>query len=444
MLDELKVRVEDGVPIGVKVVVAPNSLKPMPVPPLPAAVVVGGRAARVATVDVPGLGDGNGFNLPPLASYSDVFGDLKTAEGLLCGNCKVKCDSKYYESAKDNCVICRKCFEKGPYGESKTAEDFSLNECTDKNSDQGAQWTEAETLLLLESVLKHGDDWDLVAQSVHTKTKSECISRLIEMPFGELMLGSHGKVSSKGIVNVTSTAEEMKPTKDDPHETDIMEDACHDQIIHKENGEWNGDAEDQSPLLKKRRIDSSHPDRPLMEQVALISDMVGPKVKAAAVGGAVSTLCNGNPLLEQIFYSEDVVSADGLLSGNSNMELDRPSRSVDLEIKDNVGPSGGDENAPEKDAIPLPLRMRAAVATALGTAAARARLIANQEEREMELLIASVIETQLKKLQSKVMHFEDLEHIMEKEHDELQELKVCVVAERMDILKKIVSAGISR
>lgn len=37
---------------------------------------------------------------------------------------------------------------------------------------------------------KHGDDWDLVAQNVQTKSKQDCISKLIQLPFGQLMLGS--------------------------------------------------------------------------------------------------------------------------------------------------------------------------------------------------------------------------------------------------------------
>ena len=48
-----------------------------------------------------------------------------------------------------------------------------------------------------------------------------------------------------------------------------------------------------------------------------------------------------------------------------------------------------------RDSIPLALRMRAAVGTALGAAAAHARLLADQEEREIEHLMAFIIETQV-------------------------------------------------
>lgn len=55
----------------------------------------------------------------------------------------------------------------------------------------------------------------------------------------------------------------------------------------------------------------------------------------------------------------------------------------------------GDIMAEDKDDIPLILRVRAAIATALGAAAAHAKLLADQEEREMEYLLAIMIETQV-------------------------------------------------
>jgi hypothetical protein len=48
-------------------------------------------------------------------------------------------------------------------------------------------------LLLLDSVWKHGDDWELVTQNVQTKSKLDCILKLNELPFGELMFSSKHK-----------------------------------------------------------------------------------------------------------------------------------------------------------------------------------------------------------------------------------------------------------
>lgn len=49
-----------------------------------------------------------------------------------------------------------------------------------------------------------------------------------------------------------------------------------------------------------------------------------------------------------------------------------------------------------KNNIPLTLRMRAATATALGAAAAHAKLLADQEDREIEHLVATIIEMQVR------------------------------------------------
>jgi len=43
----------------------------------------------------------------------------------------------------------------------------------------------------------------------------------------------------------------------------------------------------------------------------------------------------------------------------------------------------------------MPLQVRAATATALGVAAARAKSLADQEDREIEHKVASIIETQV-------------------------------------------------
>lgn len=81
--DKWKIRVEEGAPHGVKVVANPNSLKPVSAPP-----VLSNTASE------------NGFKLPPLASYSDMYNELMQLKKLVCVNCKGSCDSGHYEYTK--------------------------------------------------------------------------------------------------------------------------------------------------------------------------------------------------------------------------------------------------------------------------------------------------------------------------------------------------------
>ncbi|KAE9467595.1 hypothetical protein C3L33_00499, partial [Rhododendron williamsianum] len=73
--------------------------------------------------------------------------------------------------------------------------------------------------------------------------------------------------------------------------------------------------------------------------------------------------------------------------------------------------------------------MRAAIATALGGGAARAKLLADQEDREIQCL--------MKKLQRKIKHFDELKLIIEKEHTQLDDLKESLIAEQMNVLQSV-------
>ena len=58
---------------------------------------------------------------------------------------------------------------------------------------------------------------------------------------------------------------------------------------------------------------------------------------------------------------------------------------------------------------PSAVQMQAAAATALGAAAVKAKLLADQEEREIQRLVNSVVEEELARLDAKVQQFDELE-----------------------------------
>ncbi|KAG2399770.1 SWI/SNF complex subunit [Vigna angularis] len=426
-----KVRLEEGTPNGIRVAATPNSLKPMLLPR-------GAKTSANAT--------GASLKLPPLASYSDIYRDLIRQKEGNCGLCGGKCGSGHYRCTQDNFIICANCFKSGNYGEKRSAEDFVLSESSENSGKHDTVWTEGEILLLLESVLKHGDDWELVAQSVQTKTKLDCISKLIELPFGELMLGpAHRNVNVSGangiVVNnakqvqsSSSDYQEISKTKDQPPE------------LTKEI-EQNGDAVKESPSKRQRVTPLSDSSGSLMNQVGLISNVVDPHITAAAADAAVSALCDENLCPREIFDVEEDSARD--LEGEG-LEMERSSISgywSFLEVHPSYAPSRGSKQMQTTLAlaeIPLPLRVRAATATALGAAAARAKLLADQEVREIEHLVATIIKAQIDKLLHKVKHFDDLELLMEKEHAEMENLKDSILTERIDVLRRTFRSGITR
>lgn len=168
-------------------------------------------------------------------------------------------------SWQDNFIICTKCFKNGKYGEKRSMEDFKLNESSEISANHSAVWTEGETLLLLESVLKHGDDWELVAQSVRTKTKLECISKLIELPFGELMLGSARRNdNSNSVTGVVNNGNQVQVSSSDHQETSMTQDQSSEP---KNEVEQNGDAVNENPSKRRRVSTLSDSSSSLMKQV---------------------------------------------------------------------------------------------------------------------------------------------------------------------------------
>ncbi|CAK9183526.1 unnamed protein product [Ilex paraguariensis] len=376
------VRVEEGVPHGVRVVAVPNSLKPVSLPP---SVGVGESGGDLVE---------NGFKFPPLASFSDVYGELmKQRKGIFCGNCKELCNSGHYEYIKQegSLSICVTCFKNGIYGESKSGDDFKFIDCVLDSGDHGAVWTEAETLLLLESVLKHGDDWELVTQNVQTKSKLDCILKLIQLPFGDLMLGSaHGKArlwDSNGNVSGVKQLQFTSSKSQESVKTDDDELKVETQQI--------GDAENEGPPPKRVcTAPISDTSSTLMKQAAHISTMVGSHITASAAEAAVTALCYENQCTREIFDGDDD-AGDELGSSLQNNEKERALEVEESEMEERPTQSENQETSLKKDVIPLTLRMRAATATALGAAAAHAKLLADQEDREIEHLVATILDTQV-------------------------------------------------
>lgn len=67
------------------------------------------------------------------------------------------------------------------------------------NEETRSDWTEKETLHLLEAVVHYGDDWKRVAEHVGGRSEKECITRFIKLPFGEEFIKhpNSGEVDNK-------------------------------------------------------------------------------------------------------------------------------------------------------------------------------------------------------------------------------------------------------
>lgn len=82
-----------------------------------------------------------------------------------------------------------------------------------------------------------------------------------------------------------------------------------------------------------------------------------------------------------------------------------------------------------------------AAATALGAAAVKARHLASIEERKIKSLVSALIDTQLKKLDLKMKHYEELESLVDKERDIIENQRQQLLKERQEFQLEQVRAA---
>merc|ERR1711928_289158 len=83
-----------------------------------------------------------------------------------------------------------------------------------------------------------------------------------------------------------------------------------------------------------------------------------------------------------------------------------------------------------KDRLIKDGQLQGAAAAALSSAAVKSKHLAAVEERKIKSLVALLVETQMKKLEIKLRHFEELETIMDREREALEYQRQQLIQER--------------
>merc|ERR1712113_1226749 len=84
----------------------------------------------------------------------------------------------------------------------------------------------------------------------------------------------------------------------------------------------------------------------------------------------------------------------------------------------------------ERERLRKDSSIQQAASAALGSAAVKAKHLAAVEERKIKSLVALLVETQMKKLEIKLRHFEELETIMDREREALEYQRQQLIQER--------------
>uniref|UniRef100_A0AAR2IWA5 SWI/SNF related, matrix associated, actin dependent regulator of chromatin subfamily c member 2 n=1 Tax=Pygocentrus nattereri TaxID=42514 RepID=A0AAR2IWA5_PYGNA len=249
------------------------------------------------------------------------------------------------------------------------------------------EWTEQETLLLLEALEMYKDDWNKVSEHVGSRTQDECILHFLRLPI------------------------------EDPY---------------LENSETT-----LGPLAYQP-VPFSQSGNPVMSTVAFLASVVDPRVAAAAAKAALEEFSRVREEVPAELVEAHVkkVQEAARNTGKVDPSFGLESSGIAGTAPEEPEKTGKEaEDTPEESRKKLELdvgegNIATAAAAALASAATKAKHLAAVEERKIKSLVALLVETQMKKLEIKLRHFEELETIMDREKEALELQRQQLLTER--------------
>ncbi|XP_045518037.1 SWI/SNF complex subunit SMARCC2 isoform X2 [Pieris brassicae] len=277
---------------------------------------------------------------------------------------------------------------------------------------RGREWTEQETLLLLEALELHRDDWNRVAAHVGSRTHDECILHFLRLPIEDPYLNDSGVLGplayqpipfSKTGNPVMSTVAFLASVVD-PRIASKATKAAMDEFAA---------IKDEVPAA-------------MMEAHVRAAGALGPQAALASTGIAGTAPENPPEKKEGSEIKAEPMEVEGEASGEGKVkdEADAAAPAEEKEIKEEETPPAQDPPAA------VDAKLQSAAAAALAAAAVKAKHLAGVEERKIKSLVALLVETQMKKLEIKLRHFEELEATMEREREGLEYQRQQLIQER--------------
>ncbi|NXX03140.1 SMRC2 protein, partial [Larus smithsonianus] len=323
------------------------------------------------------------------------------------------------------------------------------------------EWTEQETLLLLEALEMYKDDWNKVSEHVGSRTQDECILHFLRLPIEDPYLedseASLGPLAYQPIPfsqsgnpvmsTVAFLASVVDPrvasaaAKSALEEFSKMKEEVPTALVEahvrkvEEAAKVTGKA-DPAFGLESSGIAGTTSDEP--ERIGMgVCVCLGVRVMSLPVLGRAAAGTDSPALVSPEESGAEEARAEAQPAEEkkeAKVEAGEPE-------KEKEGKEGLDE-APKEPPEPEAERkakverdigegnLSTAAAAALAAAAVKAKHLAAVEERKIKSLVALLVETQMKKLEIKLRHFEELETIMDREREALEYQRQQLLADR--------------
>ncbi|XP_065344355.1 SWI/SNF complex subunit SMARCC2 isoform X2 [Cloeon dipterum] len=312
-------------------------------------------------------------------------------------------------------------------------------------------WTEQETLMLLEGLELYKDDWNKVCEHVGSRTQDECILHFLRLPIEDPYLegaednGWLGPLAFQPIPfsqagNPIMSTVAFLASVVDPRIASSAAKAAMQEFSNIRD-------EVPAALLDAhlQRVAASGKDGEYDPSAGLLQSGIAGTAAPGDEKGDGDEKKEDDKEGEEKEKSEDKEDAEKKETDKKeeSMEVDKEDKpkEEDEEPKDaedlDTEAKESEEEAKEKDPavvakerIIKDAQLQSAAAAALAAAAVKAKHLAAVEERKIKSLVALLVETQMKKLEIKLRHFEELETTMEREREGLEYQRQQLIAER--------------
>ncbi|XP_063055653.1 SWI/SNF complex subunit SMARCC1 isoform X2 [Engraulis encrasicolus] len=337
----------------------------------------------------------------------------------------------------------------------------------------GREWTEQETLLLLEALEMYKDDWNKVSEHVGSRTQDECILHFLRLPIEDPFLESTEATMGPLAYQPVPFSQSGNPVMStvaflasvvDPRVAAAAAKAALEEFSRvreevpaelveahvkkvQEAARSTGKV-DPSFGLESSGIAGTAPEEPEKPEGGDSekmdtdsSDSQQDKDKADSKEDAEKP----SEASERPADAEKVKSEEAEAGERKEEKADTAEeKSRDKDKEESMETSeeakeGAEEEEQEEEAarkkkkVDLDIgegNIATAAAAALASAATKAKHLAAVEERKIKSLVALLVETQMKKLEIKLRHFEELETIMDREKEALELQRQQLLTER--------------
>ncbi|RDX65063.1 SWI/SNF complex subunit SWI3B, partial [Mucuna pruriens] len=296
---------------------------------------------------------------------------VKENSKRLCSGCKAVCTIACFACDKYDLTLCARCYVRGNYRVGVNSSDFRRVEISEETK---TDWSEKETTNLLEAITHFGDDWKRVAQHVAGRTEKECVAHFLKLPFADQFQQYQ---QNSGVNVVDDGCNQLKRVTNADAESEL------DTVASAE------------PSKRMRLTPLADASNPIMAQAAFLSALAGSEVAQAAAQAALTTLSEvykATRINYRSFPRNTLVQDAG------------------------IGSNGGNTS------------------DSFQGSRLHANIQLEKEELDVEKGISEIIKVQTKNIQDKLVQFEDLDLLTEKERQLLEQMKNMFFLDQLTLL----------